>query len=110
MVLPGRIELPTSPLPRECSTTELRQRTMAAGGRTHATGGGLTQPRRLTGGRYARKTPGMAAEKTRSEQRKERLAKALKANIARRKDAARARGAEAPETAEPPPDDKGCPN
>ena len=26
MVLPGRIELTTSPLPRECSTTELRQR------------------------------------------------------------------------------------
>src|SRR5262249_30561443 len=25
MVLPGRIELTTSPLPRECSTTELRQ-------------------------------------------------------------------------------------
>jgi hypothetical protein len=26
-VLPDRIELSTSPLPRECSTTELRQRT-----------------------------------------------------------------------------------
>ena len=26
MVLPGRIELTTSPLPRGCSTTELRQR------------------------------------------------------------------------------------
>ena len=26
MVLPGRFELPTSPLPRECSTPELRQR------------------------------------------------------------------------------------
>ena len=25
MVLQGRIELPTSPLPRECSTTELLQ-------------------------------------------------------------------------------------
>ncbi|SRR5579871_2917730 len=25
LVLPGRIELTTSPLPRECSTTELRQ-------------------------------------------------------------------------------------
>ena len=25
VVLPGRIELPTSPLPRECSTSELRQ-------------------------------------------------------------------------------------
>ena len=28
MVLPGRFELPTSPLPRECSTPELRQRMM----------------------------------------------------------------------------------
>ena len=26
MVLPGRFELPASPLPRECSTPELRQR------------------------------------------------------------------------------------
>jgi hypothetical protein len=26
-VLPDRIELSTSPLPRECSTTELRQQT-----------------------------------------------------------------------------------
>ena len=26
LVLPDRIELSTSPLPRECSTTELRQR------------------------------------------------------------------------------------
>jgi hypothetical protein len=31
MVLQGRIELPTSPLPRECSTTELLQRPYGAG-------------------------------------------------------------------------------
>src|ERR671912_5267 len=31
LVLPDRIELSTSPLPRECSTTELRQRPEAAG-------------------------------------------------------------------------------
>jgi hypothetical protein len=30
MVLPERIELSTSPLPRECSTTELRQHPDAA--------------------------------------------------------------------------------
>jgi hypothetical protein len=30
VVLPLRIELRTSPLPRECSTTELRQRTKSA--------------------------------------------------------------------------------
>ena len=29
MVLPDRIELSTSPLPRECSTTELRQQMLA---------------------------------------------------------------------------------
>ena len=34
MVLPLRIELRTSPLPRECSTTELRQR---AGDRSDTT-------------------------------------------------------------------------
>jgi hypothetical protein len=31
LVLPERIELSTSPLPRECSTTELRQRARAPG-------------------------------------------------------------------------------
>ncbi len=30
MVLQGRIELPTSPLPRECSTTELLQQVLHA--------------------------------------------------------------------------------
>ena len=30
LVLPDRIELSTSPLPRECSTTELRQQTGGA--------------------------------------------------------------------------------
>jgi hypothetical protein len=52
----------------------------------------------------------MTSEKTSSEQRKERLAKALKENIARRKQAARARAAAAPEPPADPPDDKGCPN
>src|SRR5258708_39580689 len=40
MVLPVRIELTTSPLPRECSTTELRQRRGVAGWpRQWSTGG-----------------------------------------------------------------------
>src|SRR5262245_11363763 len=38
MVLPDRIELSTSPLPRECSTTELRQRGKAAIAAILATG------------------------------------------------------------------------
>jgi hypothetical protein len=51
----------------------------------------------------------MSSAKTSSEQRRERLARALKANIARRKEAALPRkpAAEAPE---PPPEDEGCPN
>src|SRR5579859_4567405 len=36
LVLPDRIELSTSPLPRECSTTELRQREAAAAHRLKA--------------------------------------------------------------------------
>ena len=51
----------------------------------------------------------MTGRKTTSEERKERLAKALKRNIARRKEQGRDRkpAAKAPK---PPPDDKGCPN
>jgi len=51
----------------------------------------------------------MTAKKTSSDERKERLAKALKRNIARRKAQAKP-----PKTAtaapKPPPDDNGCPN
>src|SRR3954462_8977870 len=36
MVLLDRIELSTSPLPRECSTTELQQRRCEAGGLCHS--------------------------------------------------------------------------
>jgi hypothetical protein len=41
MVLPERIELSTSPLPRECSTTELRQPdgVLDAGGHMPQVGG-----------------------------------------------------------------------
>ena len=55
----------------------------------------------------------MAAEKPTSDARKQRLAKALKANIAKRKAQARAQadarraGEDAPL---PPPDEDGCPN
>src|SRR5206468_12488359 len=43
MVLPERIELSTSPLPRGCSTTELRQRCFGS----WASGRGYTRLRRL---------------------------------------------------------------
>ena len=42
MVLPDRIELSTSPLPRECSTTELRQPALVAR-RLTAIGAGAVQ-------------------------------------------------------------------
>src|SRR5258706_15494690 len=48
MVLPDRIELSTSPLPMECSTTELRQR---------APDTGLGQKRPLQGGRSLPQDP-----------------------------------------------------
>jgi hypothetical protein len=51
----------------------------------------------------------MSSKNTSAEQRKARLAKQLKANIAKRKGEAEARkrAAAAPET---PPDEDGCPN
>ena len=51
----------------------------------------------------------MAGEKPSSEARKERLAKALKANIAKRKAQAKTREGGTP-AAETPPDEDGCPN
>ena len=51
----------------------------------------------------------MAGEKIRSDQRKERLAKALKANIARRKEQANTRQAP-PDATDPPETEDGCPN
>ena len=51
----------------------------------------------------------MTARKTRSDERKERLAKALKRNIAKRK--AQAKPAKtATAGPKPPADDNGCPN
>ncbi len=51
----------------------------------------------------------MAGGKPTSDQRQERLAKALKANLARRKAQAKTR-TPAPEAAKTPPDDDSCPN
>ena len=89
-MLPGGIEPTTSPLPRECSTTELRQRSVECG-RTHATGGGASQPLSLDVVPGGRRIPPMRSKKDAAEARKQRLAKALKANIARRKGPAKAK-------------------
>jgi len=51
----------------------------------------------------------MSQRKTEAEQRQERLAKALKRNIALRKAGAKPAGT-AGEPPEPQPDDNGCPN
>lgn len=70
MVLPDRIELSTSPLPRECSTTELRQQTGHRGNRPSraATKRGRFLPQGLPrckrGGRVSR--PRMGRRRTKS--------------------------------------------
>jgi hypothetical protein len=98
MVLPDRIELSTSPLPRGCSTTELRQRPLAsregrdgtardihdalaidkASGPVDAAP--MNEPPRVTPARQAERAA-----------RDKRLAEALRANLRRRKEQARAR-------------------
>ena len=81
MVLLGRIELPTSPLPRVCSTTELQQRLWEAARLRH--GGGLVKQERL------RQAVEMAANDDKAT-REERLAAKLRENLRRRKAQARA--------------------
>jgi hypothetical protein len=74
LVLPKRIELLTSPLPRECSTTELRQhRQGRAYGEKHWTGQGNVA------------TDIAMSNKA---ERDKRLAEALRANLRKRKAAA----------------------
>ena len=93
MVLPVRIELTTSPLPRGCSTTELRQR-RAANGCTRnrrecailAIRAEVAQPSRMTG---RDKSDRPNNPKVRG---KARLAAALRENLKRRKAQARGRG------------------
>jgi hypothetical protein len=52
----------------------------------------------------------MSSKKTSSEQRKERLAKALKSNIAKRKKGRAEQRKIAPDAPKTPPDDNGCRN
>ena len=103
LVLPDRIELSTSPLPRECSTTELRQHlaltaALVPQGRqafkprrrrvslTAAPGSGRT----LNSGRMQGMTDKPRSAKDGARKAREaRLAAALRANLRRRKDAAR---------------------
>lgn len=89
MVLLDRIELSTSPLPMECSTTELQQRTRMRG--THATGLGLSQPSRLDRihGFFHLLAMANKPRTPRSTAETKRLAEALRINLLKRKSLAR---------------------
>ena len=100
MVLLQRIELWTSPLPRECSTSELQQRRARLIRRNRPIAQGQSR-RFLTAaidrGMSNSKTP-QATPKP-SADREDRLKAALKANLARRKAQAKVRaGAQANKT------------
>jgi hypothetical protein len=89
MVLPERIGLSTSPLPRECSTTELRQLFLLlrpnrlANYHSHATGLALLQlPWQYE---LMEKTESPKTLPQREADRRKRQAAALKANLKRRK-------------------------
>ncbi|MEY2944084.1 MAG: hypothetical protein RLY97_2098 [Pseudomonadota bacterium] len=93
MVLLGRIELPTSALPRMRSTTELQQPTSARINR-HATGAALL----AVGGMFVKRGVEICAfsrqnsnvtDPNQPDQRKARLAAQLRANLHRRKAQAR---------------------
>jgi hypothetical protein len=88
MVLPERIGLSTSPLPRECSTTELRQHFVLGARfgpdwRFHATGLDLLQPSWQNS--FMEKKASPLNRPQREADRRKRQAAALKANLKRRK-------------------------
>src|SRR4051812_18962698 len=82
MVLPVRIELTTSALPRMRSTTELRQHFRRSGAPMPT--GGARQP--VAGSARPRHVLGMPEK---DKQREERLAAALRENLRKRKAQAR---------------------
>ena len=101
MVLPVRIELTTSALPRMRSTTELRQHRQPPSGQREAAlwpaGGGFVKRRaNLTAAATCAMKAAMGKEDT---GRATRLAEALRQNLRRRKAQARA----LPDPAAPPP-------
>lgn len=85
MVLPVRIELTTSALPRMRSTTELRQHSARAAGPFRAGGALLRGSARLSTRTRPVYRPGMT-----DADKKARLAAALRENLRRRKAQARA--------------------
>ena len=85
MVLLGRIELPTSALPRMRSTTELRQPTIPA----YAPIAWWASGRRAIAGGLALCQAGGMTQTPPGQTREERLAAQLRANLRRRKEQAR---------------------
>ena len=96
MVLPVRIELTTSALPRMRSTTELRQHSRLSRFPSKCHFDGVPRERRRYG-RGARSKSRRAGEgkmAKRDEEREKRLAEALRENLRRRKAQARDAAAE----------------
>ena len=89
MVLPDRIELSTSPLPMECSTTELQQRTRIGGHMPQALA--FRNPHDLTESAGFSILLAMANKPRtpRSTAETKRLAEALRINLLKRKSLAR---------------------
>ncbi len=89
MVLPVRIELTTSALPRMRSTTELRQHSARAAGPAPRGSGPFARGRRLVKAKAA----GLSANRMNSQgndaEKKARLAAALRENLRKRKAQAR---------------------
>ena len=92
MVLLGRIELPTSPLPRVRSTTELQQRSISSAAGSKAPpdrGAPLARTAHLVKRAGNRQAAGMSNSDSKST-REARLAANLRENLKRRKAQARA--------------------
>ena len=100
MVLLGRIELPTSPLPRECSTTELQQHISRVATNPKSilrqvyfryTKGVKKQYGRTLSYKYRNCMQSSKSNKNGTNNRENRLKAALKANMAKRKAQVKAR-------------------
>ncbi len=104
MVLLGRIELPTSPLPRVRSTTELQQHTCRAAGAGYCAWAPPLSTSRLTHWQFTRQSLPMGTQ-AKAQTREERLAARLRENLRRRKQQARSLtddNATESQTGEPP--------
>ena len=118
MVLPERFELSASPLPRGCSTPELRQRIQSVGCslseplaifNAHSRGPSAAErafwtacaPCGREGAMPARKEPPQPPKPPGRGRKPARLAEALRANLARRKAQRRARAAAGQDNEEP---------